>query len=67
MRNASDQQGENERQLKKKEIKKKFSCEHIRHSLHETCNWEVKRCCRATTTTKKCRRKYAARAKLLFC
>ena len=47
----------------RKRKRKLFSCVHV---LHKTWIYEVSRCSRVTTT-KKCTKKCAARAKLLFC
>ena len=50
--------------------KKKSEQEHVQHFLNKTCNQEVSgrftsQSCK--TTAKKCTKKCAARAKLLFC
>ena len=64
IRNASGHLGENERQWKKSEQ------EHVRHFLNKRRSQEVsgsfslKSC---QVTVKKCTKKSAARAKLLFC
>ena len=56
--------------VKMSDSEKKSEQEHVRHFLHKTCNQEVSgrftlQSCK--TTAKKCTKKCAARAKLLFC
>ena len=55
--------------VKMSDSEKKSEQEHVRHFLHKTCNQEVSgrftlQSCK--TTAKKCTKKCAARAKLLF-